>query len=340
MTTIQTDPVIEVEIIGYPGSLISDGGDDGEDAGISDAVQTALDTKAALLHNHDDLYFEKSEITASLDWFEGDGDPSWVSSGVRPTDLRVRYYVSDSDNVPDWGTAGPLPRDTVRVKVGPSIPSIRGIGGFTAMTADSSSAVCTQPAEQLDGDTLWLMVASSNAVPDQINSTIIASSGWTVLESTLTGDTTNGLTIYTKTAATADAGATVTVHLNATTSAVARIIAFKGGAAIDSHTTHTDVANTATAQTFKSVTPSTDTLIVGVSAIRYNALSGGTSVNTRTGWTELLDCTTAKAGAPQRGLLVSIRDAAGTASTATGDATATTTNVVRTADQTLAVKAA
>lgn len=305
---------------------------------ISDATQLELDSKSDDGHIHDDRYMPAALVTPMFKWKTGDATPWWVAGNNRPANMFAIIVLATGDAVPSWKTADDL------ILVGDAaaaVPAIRSFANFTALTADAGTTVCVFPANNTsgmqDGDTLWLCVATTGSAPT-------TPSGWSVAQTFLSSGASgsDGVIVYSRTLGAGEAatlgGTSQSVSLGTTTSAVATIIAWTGSVSINQAASHVDDANTSTAQTFGAVTPTAASKIVGVSAIRYNTLSGGTNVGPRTGWTELFDRSTAKAGAPQRGLLVSVRDADGANGVATSAATGNTPGpLVRTAEYTIAV---
>jgi hypothetical protein len=282
-------------------------------------VQFQLDGKAASDHTHDSRYPRLDQTSSILFWKTGDADPWWVAGNNRPANLTMFLVIGAEDTVPSWKIA----RDIIFVvdAVINSAPTIRSFGSFTAMTSDSSSTSCVIPADCEDGDTLWLPIVTNGTTPT-------TPSGWSVAKAFLNSgaSNSNGLILYARTLGSGDAaslaGTTVTVTLGTTTSALGTVICWNGAVALDTSTTGVDDANSSTAQTFPAITPGvTPTTVVGIGGIRYNTLSGGQNIGTRTGWTEVIDRATAKAGAPQRGLVVSTYDTDGESGTAISAAT-------------------
>lgn len=307
------------------------------DKPVSSAMESALGTKSDEGHTHDDRYPQLSQTNQFLIWRTGDPDPWWVAT-TRPAGLVMFIMLNTGDTAPSWKTSN----DFVFVTdAAASVPTIRAFGGFTALTSDAGNINCTYPAGMQDGDTCWLGVATTGGT------TPTTPSGWTVAltfqSSGASGS--DGLIVYGRTLSAGQgaslSGTTQNVVLGTTTSGVSTIVCWNGGVSIDVSAGHVDDANTNASQTFGPVTPTAPSTVVGVSAIRYNTLSGGTNVGPRTGWTELFDISTAKAGAPQRGLLFSVLNTEGAAGTPTASATGTTPGpVVRTSEYTVSVVAA
>jgi hypothetical protein len=303
------------------------------DKPVSTDVEAALGTKADASHTHDERYPQLSQTNQFLVWRTGDADPWWVATS-RPIGMVTFIVLGTGDTVPSWKTSD----DFVFVgDASATVPTIRSFGGFTALTANASNIDCVYPADIQDGDTLWLCVGTTGSAPT-------TPSGWSVAESYLTSgaSSTDGVIIYGRTLtagqAASLAGTTQNVTLGTSTAALSTIVCWNGAISIDQAATHVDDANTATSQTFGAVTPTAPSTVVGVSGVRYDTLSGGTNVGPRTGWTELFDRSTAKAGAPQRGLVFSVLDTEGESGVATSAATGNTPGpAVRTAEYTISV---
>lgn len=303
------------------------------DKPISTDVDTALGTKADATHTHDDRYPQLSQTNQFLVWRTGDADPWWVATS-RPAGLVMFIMQNSGDTAPSWKTSD----DFVFVTdASATVPTIRSFGGFTANTANASSVDCVYPSDIQDGDTLWLCVATTGSAPT-------TPSGWSVAEVYLTSgaSSTDGVIIYGRTLTAGQAatlqGTTQNVTLGTSTAALSTIVCWNGAISIDQAASHVDDDNTATVQTFGAVTPTAPSTVVGVSGIRYDTISGGTNIGPRTGWTELFDRSTAKAGAPQRGLLFSVLNTEGESGVATSAASGTSSApVLRTAEYTISV---
>lgn len=310
-----------------------------DDKPVSSAMSTELDGKAPFSHTHDDRYPRLDQTTPILQWKTGDADPWWVAGDERPPWLTMFIILGASDSVPTWKLA----KDIVFVvdAAVDAAPTIRSFGSFTAMTSDTNTTSAVIPADCVDGDTLWFPVSTSGTTPT-------TPSGWSVEKAFLNSgaSNSNGLILYSRTLGVGEAaslaGTTVAVTLGTTTSALGTVICWNGAVALDTSTTGVDDANTATTQIFPAITPgATPTTVVGIGGVRYNTLSGGTNIGTRSGWTEIIDRSTAKAGAPQRGLVVSTYDTDGASGVAISAASGSTPGpVVRTSNFTLSVVAA
>lgn len=309
----------------------------------SDDVQTQLDGKAPDSHTHDTRYYQSSQTSGIHVWATGDPVPGWVAGGVRPAGVIEMIVLNDGDSVPTWKAA----QDFVLIKTTEevTIPEIRSFGGFTALSSDAGSITQTFPPDVADGDTCWLFVSTTGAAPTTPTAVgLIGRAGWAVEEAFLSSGASNsdGLILYRLDVGAGEAASLASqaqvVAQSTTTSGLGTIICWNGLVDVESVATGVDDANTSTNQSFPTLTPGAASRIVGAGAVRYNTLSGGTNIGTRTGWTELFDRSTAKAGAPQRGLVVSTMDADGESGVATGVATGVSPGpVLRTANMTLAV---
>jgi PKD repeat protein len=214
----------------------------------------------------------------SYAWNFGDGA---TATGVKPSHSYAatgEYQVSltVTDNRGGTNTA------TQTVTVSPAPVTALGFVGTSAANVNSDSARVTVPTNVAAGDALVLIETTGTTVPVSDPTGL---PGWQQVSSVPMGGTNGTTTVWSKVAATGDAGQPVTVTFPAITKAGLTLLAYTGTDAVTPVSAVQAAAETVsqTAHTTPSVTvPTAGSLVVSYWADRSSTTTAWTAPGTET----------------------------------------------------------
>lgn len=273
-------------------------------------------------HDHDDRYREVSKYPrVIMPWYPGDPDPFWITEAIaRPAGIEMRFKVTDESEVPAWI----LTNDEVVIPQVSLLPNVRVAGAFLEVNANASDVSPVIPATTQTGDSIWT-IGSSNAA-------FVNPGAWTLVGELVNTGGANSISVWSKIAAgttgatSTDAGTAVFMDFTGSTAVAGVVIAWEGPVAASAPSTLERTADQATLD-LPAITPAASSTIIGISGIRYASV-GTEDIGARTGWTELVDGSSQKGAAPNRGINVTVLDAAGESGVPVAASSATSQNSI------------